>query len=261
MISISAQLNARAAKFDKHATGKALRPHFVAALSALDQIRAKRSAMQADKNLSDVGRAEQLREFAPTMAPAIAKARGAVSAVKDQIAQQRANLVPRVKNKSDIAAAILRSDTRNFLRDKTQAEIIRFAESDPAVMEAVFEGMPALSGLTPESRGHLQSSYLERNAAPQLAAIAAQGEAVELLETAIAAAGTELADVAGIRPELLDAWIALRAPKDADAAAAAIIGEVGVDALLQNATVLDYDARKQLMNGLLEQQTTQLKAS
>ncbi|WP_338688977.1 hypothetical protein V5279_25220 [Bradyrhizobium sp. 26S5] len=207
--------------YDRHSTAKAVKPHFAAVLNVLVEIDAKRSAANANKNLSDVGRADELRNFAPTLAPAMARARGAISGAKEALARQRANLAPVPKDRNDIASAILRSDVRRFNQGKPVAEIIRMAESDSTVMEAIFEGPAALSGLTVEVRDNILKSYLEKHAAPQLAAISEQQEAIALIETGIGAASSALADVAGIQPAAFDAWLLEKAPREARVAAEA----------------------------------------
>src|SRR5258705_107629 len=77
--------------------------------------------------VSRVGRAEDLRAVAAAKASPVAKARAAVSDMKAEVAKQRANLAPKVKDRNDVSAAMLRSDMRQFLRTKSQAEIAALA--------------------------------------------------------------------------------------------------------------------------------------
>jgi hypothetical protein len=202
-------------KFDKYSVSKAVKPHLWAALDAIDQIAEMRATIDADKMSSQLGKTQQLRDFAPTLAPAVAKARGAIAGAKEAIERQREGLMPRVKDRNDVASAMLRSDFRRFNQGRPVADIIRTVESDPTAMEALFEGPPELNGLTSEIRGQILKAYLERHAGELLAAISDQTSAVDLLETGVNKASQELADAAGVYPNALDSWLLEKAPKDA----------------------------------------------
>jgi hypothetical protein len=158
--------------YEKHATSKATKVHLWAATAAIEQIAAKRIEIGQNKNLSDAGKAGEVRDFAQSLAPAVARARGAVAGAKRAIARQREALVPLVKDRNDIAAAMLRAEMRSFMRNMRPAEAIAFATSDVAdatLFEAIFEAPLVLSNLNAMSRDRILQVYLDRHAGTQLA--------------------------------------------------------------------------------------------
>jgi hypothetical protein len=204
--------------YEKHATSKATKVHLWAATAAIEQIAAKRIEIGENKNLSDAGKAGEVRDFAQSLAPAVARARGAVVGAKRAIARQREALVPGVKDRNDVSAAMLRTEMRSFLRNMRPAEAIAFATSevaDATLFEAIFEVPLALSNLNDIARDRILQVYLDRNAGAQLADIAEQTEAVSLLETAVNAASVKFADAAGVKLDKLDDFLAEKAPKEA----------------------------------------------
>ncbi|WP_128925596.1 hypothetical protein [Bradyrhizobium guangxiense] len=221
-MSLIDELSLRFMRHNNTRAAERLRSHFLSSIDVLDKIEAKRAEARADKRLSDHGRADLVRSHAPSLAPHLVRAKSAVALARREIKAQRDAMTPRVTDRKDTASAMLRLDLRQFLRGKTQAEIARIAEQDRSVLEAVFEGPAALSGLTDEVREHILTAHLNRTAAPQMQDLAEQESVVEVLETAIAVASNAVADAAGVMRDHVDAWLVEQAPAEAKAAAEAL---------------------------------------
>jgi hypothetical protein len=215
-MSITEQLRSRyRPDYERHATAKATKVHLWTATALIDQIAAKRAEIDQDKNLSETGKAGKVSDYAQSLAPTLAKARGAVAGAKIAIARKREALTPKVKDRNDISAAMLRAEMRGYLRNMRPAEAIAFANSDAAdetFFTAIFETPIALSNLSGIGRERLLQAYLDRFASTQLADIAEQSEAIELLETAVSAASGHFAKAAGVKLDKLDDFLAERAP-------------------------------------------------
>ncbi|MGJ5177423.1 hypothetical protein ACQR16_05975 [Bradyrhizobium oligotrophicum] len=222
MTTIVDELMLRFGRHNDAKNAKHLLPHFERALSVPNKLNEKCAEAKADKHLSETGRTAKVRDVAPSFAPDVIKAKSAAALARRDIQRQRDALTPRVTDHKDVASAMLRLDLRQFLRGKPVAEIARLAEQNPSMLEAIFEGPAALSGLTDEVRGHILSQHLNKTAAPQMREIAEQEVLAEVLETAVAIASNALADAAGIRPQSIDSWLAEQAPAEAKAAAEAL---------------------------------------
>jgi len=219
MTELTDQLRSRfTPAYEKHATSKATKVHLWAATAAIEQIAAKRIEIGENKNLSDAGKAGELANFAQSLAPAVARARGAIAGAKQAIARQREALMPKVADRNDVSAAMLRAELRSFLRGMRPAEAMAYATSDLAddtLFQAVFEAPLGLSNLNEMGKDRILQVYLDRNASTQLADIAEQTEAIELLEAAVGAASVKFAEAVGVRIEKIDDFLVEKAPKEA----------------------------------------------
>jgi hypothetical protein len=248
-------------KYDDHGIVKAVKPHFAAAFGLIESINKKRSEVNADKRLSEVGRAEEIQAFAATKASTLVKARAAISAAKDAVQTKRLELAPAVKDKKDIARALLRQEIRSLMRSKTPADagIFALASDDPVIMEAIFEVPSVISNLTDKQRDNALNLFLDRNASQQVAVIGEQNDAIELLEVAVRAAEESLCTAAAVAPNNLDKWLEAKAPNEAKSVEIQT-SEINAAAVEHNALALPYDARKDLIDKLLSTQVEELSA-
>jgi hypothetical protein len=252
-------------RFDKHGLGLAARKHFHDALDVHDVIAARRTELANDKRLSDVGRAEKLRETAAAEASRVTKAQRALATARDKVRDGRKALTPTVKDRGDIAAAMLRQEVRGFLRGKTQAEIVGIvfdAKADPVVQEAIFEAPVALSGISADVRDKLLATVIERTSSPAVQALEEQSEALDLLETATRVGLDALRNSAGMSPHagVFEKWLAQVAPvdpKEAEAEAAKIRAE----AVSRDALALAPAARTSLIDQLIAANVAAVKAA
>src|SRR5262249_51635341 len=108
-MSVATALRQRwnSARFDRHAIGLAAKKSFDEALDVHEKIAARRASLAGDKNLSDIGRAEKLRELAATEAKRVTKAQRVLATARGQVHEGRRALTPAVRDKTDLAAANL----------------------------------------------------------------------------------------------------------------------------------------------------------
>lgn len=206
-MSVSAQLRPRwTDKFDRHATTRVVKPHFLASLKAVDDIAALKAKINSDHNLSDSGKAAKFSNDAASFAGPIAKARRATAALAKSIGDQRAALIPSKKSDLDV-------EIRAFLRGKPLGEIVGLVNAEPSFLTAVLQAPAALSGINNDVRDQLLKAYLNQHAAPQLADIAEQEEALELHRVAIDVASGALATAVGVKLEKFEEWLQEKAPQ------------------------------------------------
>ena len=197
-------------ELDKHPAAVVVRKHFHRILDSVDTLAAERSRLAADNTLSDIGRAQKLQKVAVEHAGPIAKAMPAIEAGRQAVEKQRVALTPSVKDKRDVASAMLRQEIRRTLLDKGPAKAYELAsapDADPIVLEAVFEAPPALSGLTKEQRAHLLAAVVERTAGPAVAAISDQEEALALLNSAVRVSAESVRVAANVPAGAFEKWL------------------------------------------------------
>jgi hypothetical protein len=248
---------------EKHGVAKVARKHFDSALDLADILSAKRAEIDADKTLSDIGRTQKLAAFAAAEAPRVAKAMNAVTAAKDAVRKQRLALTPAVKDPNNLANAMLRQEVRAMLRGKSDVDAFALAMApgtDSLIIEAIFEAPTVLSNISPAHRDRLLTVVVERTAGPQLAALAEQDKAVELLETAVRASTDELCEAAGVQRPMFDKWIAETAPVDPKETETELAA-FNAEALTAAASALPLKARMTLVDQLLATNTAEVLAA
>jgi hypothetical protein len=240
-------------KLDKHPLAVVARRHFHQVLDARDAIEAKRTELAADKTLSDLGRRQKLQDLAKGQAGHVAKAQRALTAARDKMRDQRKALMPTVRNKADLASAMLRQEARAFLRGKTQAEAVALLfdpNADSIIIEAVFEAPTTLSGISADVKDKLLAAVIERTAGPALVALSEQDDAIDLLDAALRVSAQSLRAAVDVHPGAFDKWLAEVAPIDPKEARAEA-AKISRDVLAQSATALPLAERMSLVDQLL----------
>lgn len=202
-------------EYDQHPIGGYTKPSFVQALNLIDKLAAHRAEADKDVRLSDVGKRDKVRSGAAALAKDMVKIRGLVAEAKVAVEKQRADLAPKVKDKTDLARALLRQEVRTFLRGMKPGEAVAYAcqqNIDPVVCEAIFEA-PSLVPSVSEVMDHILRTHLNKTAGSQLAAIAEQSQAIVLSEAAVRIAQRSLAETVGAQtPAAFEAWLSENAP-------------------------------------------------
>jgi phytoene dehydrogenase-like protein len=176
------------------------------------EIAQTRANVEGDKRYSAHGKASMLTEQTRKWGYAMNLVRNHVADFRKTIDDQYSALLPKPKDKTDAAAAILRMDQRNYLRSLPLTERLQLVNSDPFFLEAASESNPVLSGLTPEQHGQLTRAYVAKHHGDSLATIDEQRGQLELLETAVGVTSNDLAAAQGLAKDAFDAWVA-SAPK------------------------------------------------
>lgn len=181
------------------------------ACGIFEGIAAQMREINGDQHLNDKGKADKSNALARQHRQSFLQVRSKLNEEKTAIQTQRDGLVPRTIDKSDAAAAMIRAEYRSMLRQMGSAEAIAWAssQSDPALIAALWEAPPGLSGLDARSRDTITDAYVERHCAKQLHALAEQSEAVALVEQATNLAQGSIYTAAGMRHQAeFEAWLA-----------------------------------------------------
>ncbi len=177
---------------------------------AADASRERSKALSRDPNFTDAGRRSQMADwYKGAGRGALAGTHKALQAAEEAIAARRGNMAAIAIDKTDVAAAMLRSELRTWLRSMQPADrIARLTMGDlPAeAVAAILEAPAELSGVTAKQRQALEESHLTVRFPEDAAFIAEVEEAMGAIVTAYdAARHTMSKDGVGMSPESLDA--------------------------------------------------------
>lgn len=244
--------------FDTHSA--VIGKQFDQVLGVADSISAKKTELAGDKHLSDIGRAQKLTEFAKSEAVRAARASRTLDMARQTISEKRAALVPGVKDKTDVAGALLRREQRDVLRTMDSADMVRVLsdKNTPMItLESIFEAPHLVPTIPPEIKGRLVDELLERIAGPAVALLREQDEALELLDTAVRASHYALQEATGVTPHGFDKWMAEAAPPDPKAVAAEKAAFMA-ESVESGAKALPLAARMSLVESLLATNTAEI---
>lgn len=127
-----------------------------------------------NKNLSEVGRLEKVRErlFAE-FAPKLHRLRKANEVADAAVAARKARLQVQKHDPADAAGAVMRAEIRTMLRnmDQSDREGLLKSDVDESLLVAIVEAPNILSGIDGKMRDHVQSTLLKRRHPNELAEI------------------------------------------------------------------------------------------
>lgn len=158
-------------------------------LTASDQLAARAAEIDKDANLSAIGKNAAKKTFVGKATKvALNLADIELRAARADLNNWRARIQPTLAvDKTDVAAALLRSESRALLRGMTHAERAKLLlenGADQRLFDAVFEAPDFMSGVTPDVRSAMVERAIESKHPEHLASIAATEAAVELAEAA-----------------------------------------------------------------------------
>lgn len=181
-------------EYSERGTLLSLRKSFHKMLEATDQLNTNRVDVEKNTHLSDVGRRDALRKHAATeTAPSIARARHALGRVEARLAERRQSLLPMVKDKGDVAAALLRREIRESItKVGDRVALLSDPDTDWRIIEAIIELPKSMSGIPPEMHGKMMDALIERTHPGALTDIAVEAEAIGVAKSAIEIANTTL---------------------------------------------------------------------
>jgi hypothetical protein len=260
-MSASKELKSRwLPKYDVHSLPIRKQLHNV--LDAHDSIAAKRLELRADPNLSDVGRAGKLKEFAATEASRFAKASRTLEMAKSKSSSNKLALLPAVKDRTDVVGFLARQEQRVYLRSLSEAkmtEVLSDPKTPTSMLESFFELEHLLPAIAPEVRERMIDDVLARTAGPQMVALREHEQAIELLDAAVRVASNTFQQAAAVPVPLFGKWIEEVAPvdpKEVDAETAAFNSDV----VTASAKALPFEARRNLIDQLLAANVAEVAA-
>lgn len=192
-----------------------------AALDARDAVRAEHAKIAADTRLTGEGRRDATRAFvADKPALAVRLARASAERVRGKLKAAREKLAPPKPDKTDLAAAVMRSELRGMLRAMTASARIAAVLSpnaDDMLLQSVLDAPNVATGIDQETRERVYAAAVERAHPGELAKIQEVEDALELLDAAVGVAVEDMRSAAGFPDkralaEFLDASTKERAP-------------------------------------------------
>jgi hypothetical protein len=180
-------------------------------LSFIAAPKVKKVALEKPGTLDAHGVAQALRrDLGKDVVPELRRIRRVVSERKEAMKNERAALGKPKIDATDVAAAMLRQETRTYLRGLTLGERMNVLSNnpDPAMLAAAFEAPAALSGLTAETRVHVEEAYVQANHAPTLKAMDDREEALAVVGAAAEVAVMEVRSNVGLESHEFDGWFA-----------------------------------------------------
>jgi hypothetical protein len=175
-------------QFDDVPRLKPVRAALNAALKEHDDVRERVGKIGQNKNLSPLGRLDEVRaSILKATAPIIHRSRAVAKSTRDDLATWRTRLLPPKPDPKDAAGAAMRAEMRSYVRGLSlSARTAYFVQNDPdgALIQAVLEAPSFLSGISEELRTRMVDAYVNRTHPKDLAQIAQAEEAIELLDAA-----------------------------------------------------------------------------
>lgn len=228
--------------------------------TALDKLRAfgssltaHRAKLEAPGTLNSKGVREGIREFATkNIASSYYRERRRIEQDKQKLAErQKALTIPSI-DKTDVAAAMLRQEIRNYLRAIEPAKLTALlaTSGDPVLMSAIIEAPSYLTNVSDEQRGFLERSYIAANHPDELAAIEGDAAALEILTMAVEASGREICESIGFSGSIeFEKWLRASTPDADDNAHPG----PDVDSLVEQVRSLpDWKSRERIMSAVTD---------
>ena len=151
------------------------------------------------------------RELDKNVVPALRRYRQTVNERSAAMERERAAMAKPKIDASDVTAAMLRQETRTYLRGLNDGERLKLLidKPDPMMVTAALEGPTVLCGLTPETRTRVVQAYLQANYGQKLRAMDDLEEALAVVRAAVEIAVREVRTHVGF-PEAyqFDSWFA-----------------------------------------------------
>ena len=171
---------------------KRLERTYLRIIDAADHLLARQQLLEADANLSPVGRKSAAYKFAlGKIVPEISSGRLEVQAARNDLKSLHENLKPPTVDKTDAVGAILRDRIRQKIEAMDATERAKMAVGgsiDPVVVQAIAEAPAYLSGLSDESRQKVIDGWLREHGQAAFYEIAELEKAIDQTERTLAAA-------------------------------------------------------------------------
>jgi hypothetical protein len=157
-------------------------------LDANDAVRAQHAKIGSDPKLTAIGRQDAIRRYViDKAAEEQYRAVRSVAEMRARVDRWRKELSPKAPDKSDVTAAVVRSEMRQMLRSMTpnaRAAMLTSADVDPTLIQAVLEVPNSLSGITDRIRADVVKAAISRSYPKQLTEIEQCEDAIALVDAA-----------------------------------------------------------------------------
>jgi hypothetical protein len=184
---------------------------FETAVSFIPAPALKKAALEKPGTLNARGVAEALRrDLGKHVVPELRSTLRVVNERKAAMKHERAALAKPKIDSTDVVAAMQRREIRDYLHGLESAERMKMLldNPDPIMLAAALELPPALSGLTVETRAHVEEAYTRATHAQTLRAMDDREEALDVVGAAAEIAAMEIRAAVGLEPHEFDGWFA-----------------------------------------------------
>jgi hypothetical protein len=172
-------------------TAHQLEQVYLSALSGVDQIESRKAeSARSGKFTAEGLKVDALQFAAEQLSPIFHRGKHQIAAAKREATELRSKVKLQPADKTDLVAAMLRAEMRDFLRSKSQADrdvyIRENAERlDPQMALAVMEVPAELSGISIVQRDALIERALEAQHGESLKAVQELERGIEIAERAV----------------------------------------------------------------------------
>lgn len=192
MPTLEDTLTDRMKRFDHIGSLKHVRSAFDAAINTHLTVRSSAQEVAAklakDNRLTPIGRKDKMHEHVSKDAHKVMRVQKTLQKIREQHAQERASVQPKAPDRTDVAAAVARSDLRSMLRAMQMAKATQLLigpQADAILQAAVLELPNYASGINDEIRRIVTEQVIEREHPGALAELEQKAEAIELLGVAV----------------------------------------------------------------------------
>jgi hypothetical protein len=205
---------------------------YLTGIESIDRTEAKSREYAASGRYTLVGAKQAtLNSALSDVVPSLHRARQTIKNAKAEVEALRSKITPLQTDKTDLVAAMLRAEMRDFLRAMPQAERNQYMSKnldrlDPQMAQAVMEVPVEMTGISGTQRDVLIERTLQAQHGDTIAEIKELERGIELAERAVEAGRDEVRKEAGVDQKVFDelaapieakqtvAWLRRRAGSD-----------------------------------------------
>jgi hypothetical protein len=152
--------------------------------------------------LTDQGKRNETRKLlANGYVGWLAKLNDDLKPPRQHVAKLRADILPKVADRTDVVAELQRAEVRTNVRSLPLAErtaLVFSANLDPTIAEALMTAPPMLSGLPEDRHAHFVRAHLAKHHAAELAEIEHIENQIEVVDAAIKTARNDIFFASGL---------------------------------------------------------------
>lgn len=231
-------------------------------LSRFDSLRAKRTEVFGDRDLTSEGKSKRVRDYVfKEVAQNLGTATRSVNRMRKSVTNERTAAVSRaIGSELDAVGLAICAAVKNL----SQAELTALTfgpDADRRVVQAVLNAPALLTGVSAQLRSQIEADFISQHAADDLAKVTESEEALEMAETCVGVLKSEVIEALDMTLPVFDAWFGQEfAPTDAEMRAED--GEFSVretDAVREAAAHLTIRQRIQLVEMLRDQNAADMQ--
>jgi len=187
-----------------------LQAAYLAGIESFDRIETRAREHAASGRFTPAGAKQATLQSALNDAvPSLYRARQTIKIAKAEVEALRSKITPLQPDKTDLAAAMLRAEMRDWLRSKPQAERDSYISKnlerlDPQMLQAVIEVPIEMTGISGTQRNILVERELQARHGETFTEIKELERGIELAERSVEASRDEVRKETGVDQKAFD---------------------------------------------------------